>query len=304
MVGFKVASEAKKNMPIILSLVGESSCGKTYSALRLAMGLTNGDPSKIFLIDSENRGAMYAWKFGDYRIASVSDWSAEKKRPTHRPDTYIEMIQAAKDAGCECLIIDSMSDVWEGRGGVYDWACELRDSKQAAGKRAGFDIWMQPKTKYAALMNFAINCGMSVIMTFRTKEVMELDENNKPKKERKIEIVREPRSNKYNIMWELMLDGQTKKLKSVEKCFDGGEWIFRLNEYLTEDVAQKMLQWQATDKEGLIAAAVRQTEDTKATWYKNLNDAEKYLITKYAEEIKTRTKLVRGEKKQTTEDDL
>lgn len=288
---FEKASSLKKEMPIIISLVGESGCGKTYSALRLATGLTD-DPKKIFLIDTENRGAMYADVFGDYQVANIAKYASSKNRPTHRPRNYIELIDIAQKMGCKVLIIDSLSDSWAGDGGVVSWASELKEQYESTHKgRAGLNVWALPKVSYAEMMNKICNSSMNIIFTYRTKEITDVhkDENGKMviEEQKKTEIVRES-GNKYNIMWELCLDGTTKKLSKITKQFAGSEWIFKPGEYLTEQTAKRMLEWQNTDKDSVIQAG-RKASDKRA-WYESLNPTEKYLAQKYKDEIDSANK--------------
>ena len=44
----------RKKAKIKLALQGSARSGKTYSSLLLAKGLTNGDFSKVAIIDTEN----------------------------------------------------------------------------------------------------------------------------------------------------------------------------------------------------------------------------------------------------------
>lgn len=293
---FKSASEMKAKTPIIVSLVGESSSGKTYSALRLATGLTN-NPSEIFLIDTENRGAMYADIFGDYQVANVADYAVAMGRPTHRPQNYIELIDLAKANGAKVLIIDSLSDPWGGDGGCVSWAASLKEAyeKKYPGRQAGISVWALPKASYAEMMNKICNSNMNIIFTFRTKEIVDVqkDERGKTvvKQEKRTEIVRES-GNKYNITWELYLDGNTKQIAKIGKTFDGGDWIFKPGELLTEEHAKRMLEWQNATKESVVRAG-KQAKDRKA-WFESLNPAEKRLATQFASEIK----------QQITEEDL
>ena len=282
---FKSASSMKAKTPIIVSLVGESSCGKTYSALRLATGLTS-NPKEIFLIDTENRGAMYADIFGDYQVANVADYAMAVNRPTHRPQNYIDI---AKANGAKVLIIDSLSDPWAGDGGCVSWAAALKEAyeKTHNGRQAGISVWALPKASYAEMMNKICNSSLNIIFTFRTKEIADVQKNEHGrtivKEEKKTEIVREG-GNKYNITWELHLDGETKRIAKIGKTFDGGDWIFKTGELLTEEHAQRMLEWQNTTKESVIKAG-RLAKDRKA-WFESLNPAEKRLATTYANEIK------------------
>ena len=128
---------------------------------------------------------------------------------------------------------------------------------------------------------------MNIIFTFRTKEVVDVQKNEHGKAvvkdEKKTEIVRES-GNKYNITWELHLDGGTKRIAKVGKTFDGGDWIFKTGDLLTEEHAKRMLEWQNATKESVIKAG-RLAKDRKA-WFESLNPAEKRLATQFASEIK------------------
>lgn len=299
---FVNASIRKKKTPLIISLVGESASGKTYSSLRLARGLTS-NPSEIFLIDTENRGAMYADEFGDYQVANVHEYALSKGRPTHRPQNYSELIDIAKKNGAKVIIIDSLSDVWAGEGGCVSWATQLKEEyekKQAEkgfkGKQAGISVWAMPKTAYNELMNKICNSDVSIIFTFKTKEITDVqkDSNGKMvvKEDKKVEIIRE-QGNKYNILWEVHLNGATKKVEKIGKTFDGGDWIFKVGEYLSEETAKNMLDWQNTNKNSVIKAGVEAKD--KTAWFNSLNKAEKYLAHKYAEDINRQTKTTLSE---------
>lgn len=121
------------------------------------------------------------------------------------------------------------------------------------------------------------------------------------KDEKKTEVVREA-GNKYNITWELYLNGDTKKLEKIGKSFDGGDWIFNVGEYLTEDTARRMLEWQNTTKESVINAG-RKAQDKKA-WFLTLNPTEKFLAKKYVNEVNSEQPKTTNETTTLTEKDL
>jgi len=49
----------RKQAKIKLAIQGSAGSGKTFSSLLLASGLTNGDFSKVAIIDTENRRRFY-----------------------------------------------------------------------------------------------------------------------------------------------------------------------------------------------------------------------------------------------------
>ena len=94
---------------IIMGLQGPSGSGKTYSSLLIGYGLTN-DWYKITVIDTENHSADLYSNLGNYNILSLQQPFA--------PERYIEAIEACEKTGMEVIIIDSISQEWEGRGGI------------------------------------------------------------------------------------------------------------------------------------------------------------------------------------------
>src|SRR5574343_215030 len=101
----------RKQAKLRVGMSGPSGSGKTYSALLLARGLAS-EWDKVCLIDSENgSGELYS-DLGTYNIIPL-------KAP-FTPESYIEAIQAAENAGMEVIVIDSASHEWDGKGGCLE----------------------------------------------------------------------------------------------------------------------------------------------------------------------------------------
>lgn len=106
--------KAKRSKAFIkLSVRAASGCGKTYSSLLLAKGLTN-DWSKVCVIDTENGSADLYEDLGEYNVISLDKFS---------PEAYIEAIKVCLSNGIECIVIDGISNEW-------DW---ILDYQQALG---------------------------------------------------------------------------------------------------------------------------------------------------------------------------
>ena len=122
---FRAASRQQRKGRI--GLIGPSGSGKTYTALELATGFGG----RIALIDTENSSSeLYADRFA-FDVLNLD---------TFAPQTYVQAIQAAEQAGYDVLIIDSLSHAWMGRDG----ALEMVD--KATGKsRSGnsFAAWRE-----------------------------------------------------------------------------------------------------------------------------------------------------------------
>ena len=101
----------RENVPLLLGFSGGTGSGKTYSALRVARGLAGG--KRFAVIDTESgRARHYADDF---------EFDHGDLRAPFRPEAYLEAIVAAERAGYPVVVVDSMSHVWAGDGGVLDW---------------------------------------------------------------------------------------------------------------------------------------------------------------------------------------
>jgi hypothetical protein len=143
----------REGAPVLISLVGLSSSGKTYSALKLARGLV-GPQGKIGLIDTEEgRAKAYA------KIAAPWLWAGLS--PPFTPERYVEAIEDAERAGLDCLILDSMSHEWSGEGGIL----EMADAVTVQGLQK----WNRPKARHKKLVRKLLRTRCHVIACFRAK---------------------------------------------------------------------------------------------------------------------------------------
>lgn len=164
----KAARTAKK---IRVALDGPSGSGKTYSLLRLAFALKAGGLAKrVAVIDSENGGSeSYAGEKPD-----GEPWDFDVLNlTTYSPTTYVAAMQAACEAGYDCVVIDSLSHAWMGKDGALD----LVDRK---GGR--FDAWKDVTPLQRQLIDAIIQCPAHVLASMRTKSEYVVEENEKGKK--------------------------------------------------------------------------------------------------------------------------
>jgi AAA domain len=168
-------SAVREQTSVMIGLAGPSSCGKTYSALRLATGLAGG--RKIFMIDTESRrGLHYADEF---------KFEYGELQAPFRPGAYLDAMESAKKAGAAVIIVDSMSHEHEGSGGILDWHEE--ELKRMAGddwakrERAKFTAWIKPKGEHNRFLNSTLQLGVHLIFCFRAKEKLKLLKNSQGK---------------------------------------------------------------------------------------------------------------------------
>jgi hypothetical protein len=157
---FSFAPAKREQVSLLIALAGASGSGKTFSALRLAKGMS--PDGKIAFIDTEaRRGLHYAEEF-EFQHADM--------RPPFAPARFIEGIHAAEAAGAEIVIIDSFSHEYDGEGGIMDWANRLTD-EGVKGPAA----WKEPKAAHKKLMNALLQCRASIIFCLRADEKISID---------------------------------------------------------------------------------------------------------------------------------
>ena len=124
-IRFIPVTEINDPLTLSIGLSGGSGTGKTYTALLMARGIAEvvtGKPgAPIGYVDTENRRALhYKAAFPEmmhFDFAAVDDKGSVVG---FGPERWIEVIDAAEEAGLPVLILDSFSHAWEGVGGVLD----------------------------------------------------------------------------------------------------------------------------------------------------------------------------------------
>jgi hypothetical protein len=152
---------------LLIGLAGASGSGKTYSALKLATGLSGGKPFAV--VDTENGRALHYADAFSFHHALLS--------APFRPETYADAIKAADEAGFPVIVVDSSSHEHAGDGGLLDWHEE--EFQRLGGRDAvKMTAWIKPKMAHKAFVNQLLQVRAHVILCFRAEE--------------KIEIVRKP----------------------------------------------------------------------------------------------------------------
>lgn len=275
---FRIATKERARM--VLSLVGESGAGKTYSALRIASGITTAD--KIYIIDSEGRADLYCDTFGSYNVANVAEHNLSKNRKRYHPMGYIELINEAVLADAGVIIVDSLSHAWENEGGCLDLA--ENQFYNSGKKMAGMDKWKMPKALWKNLIQTILDSSINIIITFKAQRVNELDEDGKPMKDETLKIIRENKA-PFDLTCELLLDTETKSPVEYLKMAKGLEWIFPKGSVLAEDTGKKILEWRKARPQEEIIKEGREAKD-KTEWANNLPRAEKMIAIMHKDLIK------------------
>lgn len=166
MIMFKPA--IRENVGLLIGMIGGTGSGKTYSAFRMAAGIAGDKPFAV--IDTEARRALhYADQFRfDH---------AELPAP-FRPEAYEEAIIAADKAGYPVIVVDSMSHVWAGDGGVLDWQEEELDrmagNDYAKRERVKMAAWIKPKMAHKHMVQRLLQVKAHLILCFRAEQKIEM----------------------------------------------------------------------------------------------------------------------------------
>ena len=158
---------SRKKVKIKMNIASPSGFGKTYSALLLAYGIT-GDWEKIAVIDTENDSASLYSNLGPFKTLRLD--------APFSPDRYIQAIDTCEKAGMELIIIDSITHVWKGQGGILEY-------QNALGGR--YQDWAKATPLYQKWLNRIVQSHCHIITTNRKKQAYNLiTEGNRTKVEK------------------------------------------------------------------------------------------------------------------------
>lgn len=220
----KLQVASKKKAKLRMSISSPTGFGKTYSSLLLAHGMTN-DWSKIATIDTENGSAELYSDLGPYNVLPLS--------PPFTPEKYSEAIKTCEDAGMEVIIIDSVTHVWSGQGGLLEYNNSL-------GGR--YQDWAKTTPRYQTWLNSILHSKCHIITTIRKKQAYEMTkENGKTIVEKKgmEDQVRDGYDFEMTIALEVVNDKHMiRAAKDRTRLFTGvPEFV------ITELIGKKILDW-------------------------------------------------------------
>jgi len=259
---------------LVIGLAGTSGSGKTYTALELAIGLAGGDPTKVGLLDTENRrGSLYADIFDKpFMIGDLM--------PPFSPARYITAMRQFASSGVKALVVDSMSHEWEGEGGCEEMADD-------GGKLPN---WKRAKREHKKFMNALLLLPFHVVLCFRAREKSDFS-NPRDIKSLGIQPICEK-----NVMFEMtvsfMLEDEGRRrtpLKSIPsqlRPIVGGE-----AGYLTRSHGKQLLAWVGgadpveQTKGALRLAATNGTQSLIMAWTA-LSSQEKKALSAFKDTLK------------------
>lgn len=193
----RFSKATKKKAKARVALVGPSGSGKTYTALLLARGLVGADGT-IAVIDTERASAS---KYAD-DVTAFDALDLDR----HSPGEYVDAIRDAAREGYDCLVIDSLSHAWNGRGG----ALEMVDNASKRSQGNSYVAWRDVTPQHNALVDAILTYPGHVVVTMRAKTeyVLETGKNGKqtPRKVGMAPIQRDGMEYEFDVVADMDLD--------------------------------------------------------------------------------------------------
>ena len=156
----KLEQATRSNSSMRLAIHGCSGGGKTYSALQLAKGLTKNN--QIAVIDTEaGSAALYS---------NLTSFKVLRLEQPFTPERFIEAITICENAGCDVIIIDSLSNAWEGAGGVLEIHGHMPGNS--------FANWSKVMPRHNSLVQKILTSSSHIIATLRAKQDYLIDQSN------------------------------------------------------------------------------------------------------------------------------
>lgn len=173
---FEIKDAKREMTPLLVGLASPSGAGKTFSALRLAVGIQRVTGGDIFGIDTEGRRMLhYA---DDFKFKHIPFG------PPFRSLDYLDCIRQCASNGARIIIVDSMSHEHEGSGGYLEYHA-AEEQRMAGNAAAKFAAWQKPSKERNELIQGLLQLPISFVFCFRAKEKL------KPGKDQGKSVMRE-----------------------------------------------------------------------------------------------------------------
>ena len=207
---------------IKMALQAPSGAGKSYSALLLAQGLTNGNLSKVAVIDTEAGSSNLYAHIGSYNVLNLES--------PHSPERYIDAIDLCIEAGMEVIILDSISHCWDF---LLDYHASLTGNS--------FTNWNKITPRQKAFVEKILQSDVHIICTMRVKQDYVLSERNGkivPEKVGLKAIQRDEISYEFTIVFDIDYKHFASASKDRTNLFEGKPQFV-----INSNTGKKILDW-------------------------------------------------------------
>lgn len=228
MAGFTKAKKEKIYLKVLLA--GASGSGKSYSALKLATGITNKAGGRIAAIDTEAGRIRY--------YANEFDFDDLQLEEPYTPEKYIDAINQAVDGGYNVLIIDSIT---------HEWNYIIDQVDKIPGTNS-YTKWAKLTPRHNKFTEKIIQSPINIIATVRGKDayVLEQDKNGKqvPKKVGLGYTQRDGLEYEYTVTFNI---DQANHVSTAQK--DNTHLFENRYEMLTEKDGEALYDWANSGEE-------------------------------------------------------
>lgn len=249
----------RKEVPLLIGLMGPSGGGKTFSALRLASGIQRITGGDIGYIDTEaGRALHYADRFTFRHMEFGAPFG---------PLEYLAAIEHYVKKGCRIVVVDSMSHEHEGRGGVLEMhqqeAERLADAWGVSLDKAKMSAWQKPKSERRRMIDSVLQMHANFIFCFRAKQKLKIEKKKDPEPRGFMPIAGEEFVFEMTVnclllpnaggipTWDSEYEGERMMIKLPEQFRE----IFKERAPLSQDIGEKLARWAAGDVSTMSAFA-------------------------------------------------
>ena len=235
----------RENVYLLIGLAGASGSGKTYTAMRLASGMSDG--KRFCVIDTESgRASHYADQF-KFDVCEL--------RPPFAPSAYAEVIHAAVAAGYSVIVVDSMSHEYAGDGGVLDM--QEQELERMAGQdyakreRVKMASWIKPKTEHKKMMQELLQVRAHLILCFRAEPKVEMiKEGGQTKIVPKVSLIGldgwipvTEKNVPFELTASLLLTADAPGVPKPIKLQEQHRALFPMGKEITEESGRRIAAW-------------------------------------------------------------
>lgn len=234
-----VRKATRKRAKLRLGISAPAGAGKTMGALLVAYGLT-GDWEKIGLLDTEQgSGELYVGTKVPGTSTVIGEYLYWRVDAPYTIPKYLEGLKELEAAGCEAVILDSISHAWSGTGGLLD---KVNNIARRSSTGNSYTAWRDVTPEHNTFVEAMLSSKAHLIATMRSKTEYVLETNEKgkqvPRKVGLAPVQREGLDYEFSLVLEIdqasHMAGATKDRTAM---FDGE--FFKLS----PEIGQKLREW-------------------------------------------------------------
>lgn len=234
------AKRQKIKVPILV--MGASGSGKTLGSLLIAKGMMermypDADDAeqwdKVGVIDTEHRRTNL-YVDTEHDGVRIGEFPKVDLVAPFDSANYLDAFASLKKYGCQVIVVDGISNAWNGEGGV------LQQVDNGGNGKGGLGGWKDVAPEQRNFLKLLTDQDVHVIATVRSKQGIEVttDDNGKAQVEKvglKIE-------QKDSLEYEFAIAFQVYENHVAQPTKDNSS-IFTHSETLSRDTGHKIYDW-------------------------------------------------------------